>query len=30
MNLWILTAIYGLLAVAAARLFERDDIAHAP
>jgi ABC-2 type transport system permease protein len=30
MNLWILTAIYGLLAVAAARLFERDDIAHEP
>ena len=30
MNLWILTAIYGLLAVAAARSFERDDIAHAP
>ncbi len=30
MNLWILTAIYGLLAIVAARLFERDDIAHAP
>jgi ABC-2 type transport system permease protein len=30
MNLWILTAIYGLLAVAAARLFERGDLAHAP
>jgi ABC-2 type transport system permease protein len=30
MNLWILTAIYGLLAVAAARLFERHGVAHGP
>ncbi|HKN27082.1 MAG TPA: ABC transporter permease [Roseiarcus sp.] len=30
MNLWILTALYGLLAVAAARLFEREGIAHGP
>jgi ABC-2 type transport system permease protein len=27
-NLWILTALYGLLAVAAAQLFARDDKAH--
>jgi ABC-2 type transport system permease protein len=27
-NLWILTAIYGLLAVAAARLFARREVAH--
>jgi ABC-2 type transport system permease protein len=30
MNLWILTAIYGLLAVAGARLFERHGVAHGP
>jgi ABC-2 type transport system permease protein len=28
MNLWILTAIYGLLAVAAARLFANVEVAH--
>ncbi len=27
-NLWILTALYGLLAVAATRFFEKDEIAH--